>query len=80
MAIISKKRLNIENPDGLVAPIPEGHLRCFVSVRQGRGSIDKYEAFEILKTRPIPTKILETVQYRGRNTRYHVFSYPDPKA
>lgn len=74
----TRRHPNIQSPPGFEFTIPKGHLKVVISVTQERGAIDKDEALKILKTRPHIAGVLETMQYRGTTSKYHVFSYPDP--
>lgn len=61
--------------------IPKGHLKAIVSITQEDGaSIDKDKALELLKTRPYVATVINTLKYQGATTKYHVFSYPNPKS
>lgn len=72
----TKRHPNIQPPGGYEFKVPKGHERVMVSVKQPTGSVDRDEAFVILKQRPYAAKILDKLQYRGVTSKYHVFSYP----
>jgi hypothetical protein len=59
--------------------IPKNHLRAIVSITKEGSSIDKDEALAILMTRPYVASVIKKLKYRGATSKYHVFSYPDPK-